>query len=250
MSKIILSEKKTAMKKRYKILIGLLIFCFIWSIPELIHTNTGKSKAFGSRSKGSLENAWLMPYSGDNFENFSFVSYFLWKNAYTHSTVHDILLEAYAECETTCPGIDFRYMECSNKKGGKMAIHNTHRNGTSIDFMVPKKREKRQSTFWDRFGLLHYLLEFSPEGKLNLNSAVEIDFETSAKHILALDNAARKRGWKIKMIILKLNLKDDFFKTPSGKKVKSRGIYFARSLKPAVDMMHDDHYHIDFERVK
>jgi len=242
------------MKKHYKFLITFLICCFLWSIPEFFHKNTVRSKAFGTRSNGTLENAWLMPYSGNNFESFSFISYYFWKNAYTHSTIHDILLDAYVECETTCPDIQFRYMECSNKKGGKMAIHRTHRNGTSVDFMVPKKRGGEQSTIWDRIGLLHYLLEFSTSGKLIVEKYVDnsarIDFETSAKHILALDNAARKRGWKIKMVILKLNLKDDFFKTPSGKKVKARGIYFARNLQPIVDRMHDDHYHIDFERIK
>jgi len=31
------------------------------------------------------------------------------------------------------------------------------------------------------------------------------------------------------------------------KKVKNRGIYLARYLPKKVDMMHDDHYHIDFK---
>ena len=70
------------------------------------------------------------------------------------------------------------------------------------------------------------------------------------KHIIALDNAARKNGLRIRIVILKLDLKDNLFKTKAGKEIKRRGIYFAQSLQPQVDMMHDDHYHIDFKIVK
>ena len=51
-------------------------------------------------------------------------------------------------------------------------------------------------------------------------------------------------------MILKINIKDDFFKTKSGKEVKRRGIYFAQKLPGNVDNMHDDHYHIDFKITK
>ncbi len=44
-----------------------------------------------------------------------------------------------------------------------------------------------------------------------------------------------------------IDLKDDFYKTKSGQEVKKRGIYFARHLPKKVDIMHDDHYHIDFK---
>ena len=83
-----------------------------------------------------------------------------------------------------------------------------------------------------------------------MNKKVSVDFETMGKHIIALDNAARKNGLAISKVILKINLKDDFYCTKSGKEVKRRGIYFARNLSKAIDMVHDDHYHVDFKIVQ
>ena len=220
------------------------------AIPELSYKNSGKSKAKGSVRDGQLENAYLIPYSGKNFRYFSPLSYYLLNNGYTHSSTCQTVLDAYKICETTCPGIQFRIMECSDKKGGKLLIHRTHQNGTSVDFMVPKKKKSKQSTFWDHLGMWHYLLEFNNQGQLNVNKNVAIDFETIGKHILALDDSARKNGMRIKKIILKIELKDDLYKTPSGKKVKARGIYVVQGLTPIVNKVHDDHYHVDFVFLK
>ena len=133
------------MNKKAKIGLLLLGLIFIFSIPELIYKNKGKSKSIGKIGSGKLENAWLIPYSGENFKYFSFISYYLMKNGYLHSKVHDTLLGAYKICEKTCPETYFRLMECANKKGGKMAIHNTHQNGMSVDFMVPKIKNGKPS---------------------------------------------------------------------------------------------------------
>lgn len=128
-----------------------------------------------------------------------------------------------------------------------MLLHRTHENGLSIDFMMPlKKKNGKQRKRYDYMGLWHYLLKFDSDGQLSFDAKTEIDFETMAKHILALDDAARENGLRIKKVILKINLKDDFFQTKSGQAVKRRGIYFAKSLPKVVDNMHDDHYHVDF----
>jgi len=229
------------------ILFTLLIGIVICALPELIHSNKGKSKAIGRVGKGSIENPWLVPYAGKNFKYFSPLSYFILNNGYTHSKVHHTLLAAYQECDQTCPNFQFKIMECSNKKGGKMLIHKTHQNGLSVDFMIPKKRGTHQTKLFDWLGLGHYLLEFTNSGKLNFFRSTEIDFETMGRHILALEKAARKNGMRIKMVILKIELKDDFYQTKSGRKVKEKGIYFARSLPDLVNRLHDDHYHVDFE---
>ncbi len=232
-------------KKKWALLITALLL-IVFSIPEFVHQNKGQSKSKGSVGSGQLENAYLFPYSGKNFRYFSPISYYLLNNGYTHSKVYKTVLEAYKTCEQTCPGTQFRIMECSDKHGGKLLIHRTHQNGMSIDFMIPKIKKNKQSKLWDRIGLWHYLLEFTNSGKLTVSKKVQLDFETMARHILALDDAARKNGLRIKKVLLKIELKDDFYKTPSGKKVKQRGIYFARALGPMVNKVHDDHYHIDF----
>ncbi|MEM8528509.1 MAG: hypothetical protein AAGG68_27980 [Bacteroidota bacterium] len=228
----------------------LVILAIILSTPELLYKNEGNSKSIGSPGNGQLENPYLMPYSGKNFRYFSPLSYYILDDAYLHSKVNATLLAAYKECEETCEGMKFRVMECANKAGGKMLLHRTHQNGLSVDFMVPKKRGQQQSRWLDWIGLWHYLLEFTDDGKSKIDQKIEIDFETMGRHILALDRAARNNGLKINKVILKIELKDDFYATESGKKLKQKGIYFARSLSDIVNRVHDDHYHIDFEIVQ
>jgi penicillin-insensitive murein endopeptidase len=168
-------------------------------------------------------------------------------NCYVNSRLYKTIVDSYVECEKTCKGIDFKIMECSNDEGGEILLHRTHRSGMSIDFMVPLLKNGQQTTLYDNLGLWHYLLNFDSAGKLNIDKNVSIDFETLARHILALDNAVRANGLVISIVILKIDLKDDFFKTTSGKEVKRRGIYFARNLPANVNNMHDDHYHVDFK---
>ncbi|MBK8491556.1 MAG: penicillin-insensitive murein endopeptidase [Saprospirales bacterium] len=231
--------------KWFLLIAGLTLVVF--SIPELFGRNTGNSKSLGSVRDGQLENGYLLPYHGANFCYFSPMSYYLLDNAYTHSNVYHTILEAYRTCEETCPDIRFRLMELSHKTGGQMLIHRTHQNGLSADFMVPKKRGKSQSRFYDKLGLWHYLLEFTETGALTFDRSVTIDFETMGKHILALDQAAQENGLRIKKVLLRIELKDDFYQTESGQQVKQKGIYFAQSMSGWTNRVHDDHYHVDFE---
>lgn len=200
------------------------IILFVLSYPELSYKNEGTSKSYKTVSNGSLENAYLFPYRGSNFKYFSCISYYLMNNAYVHSKVYLTVLDSYKELESTAPNYTFQIMECSDKEGGKLRLHRTHQNGKSIDFMVPKKGKGIQ---FNNIGLLHYLLDFDKEGRLLKNKKSEIDFELMAKHILSLQKAGIKHGVEIKKVILKINLKDDLWKTKSGKKLKSSGIYFA-----------------------
>ncbi|MEM6297388.1 MAG: hypothetical protein AAF740_01740 [Bacteroidota bacterium] len=237
------------MRKKIKRFLKWLFvgLCIYWVTPELIHENEGKSTSSGSVGNGNLQNPYLMPYWGENFSYFSPISYFVLNSGYLHHRLHQTLLDSYKICEQTCPKREFCLMECANREGGKMLLHYTHQNGLSVDFMTPLKKGKEPFYSLDHLGLWHYLLEFDDNGRSSLNESIEIDFETMAKHILALDEAARKNGLSVKMVILKVELKDEFFKTPSGQKVKQRGIYFAQNLRPHVNRLHDDHYHIDFE---
>ena len=234
-------------KKKVIFLTIIVLAIFVRSLPILFNTNEGVSISKGTPSNGVIENAYLIDYKGENFKYFSFIRYYITQNGFVNSKLYNTIIDSYLECEKTCPEIEFKIMECSNHTGGKIILHNTHRNGLSIDFLVPKKKKEKQSTIYDQIGLAHYLLDFDSNGCLSFNQKVTIDFETMGKHIIALDNAAKRNGLAISKVILKINLKDDFYKTQSGKEVKKRGIYFARSLPKNVDNMHDDHYHIDFK---
>lgn len=211
---------------------------------------TGKSLSKGSVKKGSLKNGRRFPKKGENFKYFSKLTYFINGRAWVHSKVCDATLDAYKDCKQSMPNRNFMIMECSHKKGGKMFPHRTHQNGTSIDFAVPLKKNKKPYHGDQWKGIWHYGMRFDEKGRCKGNKNISIDFEDMAKHILALEKAARKRKMYIKKVLLKINLKDDFFSTPSGIEVKEKEIYFAKYLPPAIDNVHDDHYHIDFGFLK
>ena len=227
-------------------LIGSLVFVGVRSASQIFHKNKGASNSIGPVNAGKIENSYLLPYSGENFRYFSPLSYYILGRAYVHSTVYKTIIDGYQLCESACADIKFRVMECSNKKGGKMWPHRTHQNGMSLDFMTPLMRKGKQHKFFDRIGIFRYTLEFDEEGVLNLNKKVSIDYETMAKHILAMEKAARANGMHIKKVIFKINLKDNLFASTSGKELKRSGIYFAKVLPKVIDDLHDDHYHIDF----
>jgi penicillin-insensitive murein endopeptidase len=232
------------MTRRRKFSIVILVILIFCAVPELVHHNDGKSISKGTVGSGSLDNAWLLPWSGPNFRYYSPLSYFMLDRAYVHDQVYATVVQAYAELEARTPDRQYRIMEAARKRGGQLWPHRTHQTGMSVDFMVPKQRKGQPFRWLDRLGIWHYLLGFDGSGKWSDN--VSIDFEAMGQHLLALDDAARENGLRIKKVILKINLKDDFFATPSGRKVKARGIYFAQALSPYVDNLHDDHYHVDF----
>ena len=235
-------------KIKFKLIMLLIVSVglFIGCSSNIYYQNAGQSISTGSSGNGSLKNAFQLDYKTSNMRYFSPFSYYVLGNAFVHSKLYYTLIESYEACETTCPDTKFKLMECSSKKGGKIMIHRTHQHGLSADFMVSKMRNDRQIKRFDKLGIWHYLLKFDEGGNLGRKKNVSIDFESMGKHIIALDNAAKANGLAIKIVILKINLKDDFYKTTSGKEVKRRGIYFAQYLQPNVDKMHDDHYHVDF----
>lgn len=228
-------------------MIILFLTMITCSIPEITHKNQGVSTSVGSTRNGKLENGWLMPYKGNNFYYFSLFSYYILNNAYVHSAVHATLLEAYRTCETSCPGKTFVYMECTRKKGGKMIFHWTHENGTSVDFMVPKLNDGNSNVWSNKAGLSHYLFGFDADGRFSLNRNTRIDFETMARHLNALDDAATKNGLRIRKILFNTDLHDDLFKSEAGQKLTERQLNIIPRLNNLVNRFHDDHYHVDFE---
>ena len=238
---------KMKIKKRWILLIVIILSLGFLSLPEIFHANIGTSESIGSVRNGKLTNGWLVPYKGNNWCYFSPFSYYILNNGYVHSNVFSIMLDAYRACETTCPGIEFRIMECSRKQGGPMLIHWTHQNGTSVDFMVPLIKGDNHQSWLNKAGLFHYLLQFNEDGQFSLGHKTVIDFETIAKHIMALDDAANQHGMRIRKILLNTNLHDELFATPSGKLLAERHLNFIPRLSNLVNNVHDDHYHVDFE---
>lgn len=210
---------------------------------ESLHTKSSLAK--GTVSDGSLENGYMVPFKGDNYRYFDEISY-VSDRAFLHEKVLNTALGAYKELNKLHPNRKFVIMECSNKNGGKIYPHRTHQNGLSIDFMSPLIKDGKPYYDLDILGGRHYLLDFDAQGRYLKDLSVKIDFEMMAQHIWQLHQQGKKNGVKIKKVILNTNLKDDLFATATGKILKNSGIYFVQALRPLINSLHDDHYHIDF----
>ncbi len=224
-------------RKQVYILLAIIVCALVIpSFAQIRHKNQGKSISKGEVNKGAIENAYQLPRKGENFKYFSVFSYYVLGRAYVNSAVYHTVLESYAEMHKSHPEKYFRIMECSRKHGGNMRPHRTHQNGLSIDFMTPLMKRNG--------------MNFDNKGCLKLDKKVSVDFDVMAQHILELDKAARKQGYKISKVIFKLEMKDALFATENGKKLQAKGIYFAQRLSPIINKLHDDHYHVDFEKIK
>lgn len=213
------------------------------------HSNIQEaSKSIGTVSNGSLENAKLVPFYGKNFTYFDKDSYLL-SRAFTSDQVKEIILEAYDSLYVDVPDRKFFLMELSNHDGGEIFPHRTHQNGLSVDFMLPKLKENYPNYELDTIGKRHYFLTFTDDGSFKENPTIKIDFDLVAKHILRLAEVAKKYGYSIEKVILKIEYKDELFATSNGKLLKESGIYLVKSLSPEINAIHDDHFHVDFKKL-
>lgn len=211
--------------------------------------DTIESTSKGSPSKGGIENSSLFPPAGNNYKYFSEESY-LKGRGFVNSNVKSVLISAFELLEHNCPDQLFQIMECSHEHGGELWPHRTHQNGTSIDLMLPKSKNGKIDCSLDERGLSHYFLNTDDQGRYIDSEGVAVNFETTAQLVLAINEAAKKKGWKISKVIFKIELKDELFATKSGAEILKEKIYFAQSLPKKVNEFHDDHIHIDFEKIK
>jgi penicillin-insensitive murein DD-endopeptidase len=227
---LVLSDKKSAMEQYFD-----------------LHVHNGEqSISRGSVSQGTIKNAKIMPYSGNNFRYFDSASYVNGRG-FSNKKVVDAVIQSYETMAVLSPTRNFCIMECSNENGGKLQPHRTHQNGLSVDFMIPVVKNRKPFEELDKTGAEHYWLTFDKNGVFIEDTTISIDFELVAMHILALKEAAQKNGIRISKILIHTDLKNNLFLGPNGQKLKTSGVYFAQKLDPIINALHDDHYHVDFE---
>lgn len=199
-----------------------------------------ESTCYGTPERGRIADAVSLPLDGANFEAYSALGWAAGR-AYVHSRVHATLLAAFERLQRLVPQARFVYGETGWARGGPFQPHRTHRNGLSVDLMVPVRRDGvpvplPRSPF-DRYG---YDLEFDDAGRLG---DYRIDFETMAAWLEALDAAAREQRIGIRRVIFEVPLQRHLFATATGRGLRGR-IPF--STRPAW-VRHDEHFHVDFE---
>lgn len=198
------------------------------------------SQSVGATNDGYLINGKRLPAKGDNFVAYSYLGTLLGRNC-AHSRVRTIVLETYGELRQRLPDKTFVYGETGWCGGGRIRPHRTHRNGLSVDFMVPVLDAESRSvplptSVLNRFGYSH---EFDNSGKID---GYGIDFGAMAAQLFYLREVAGRHSAEIEVVIFDPNLQPMLFQTEYGQRIKATMRF---STKPAW-VRHDEHYHVDF----
>ncbi|MEZ4982407.1 MAG: hypothetical protein R2769_12650 [Saprospiraceae bacterium] len=173
---------------------------------------------------------------GENFTTYGFFDR-CWVN-FVHDKVKKRYFDAYKICEETCP--ESQVCPANLAIGGCFfLIANFIKTGTQCWTMTPLLESGKPIHRHGLKDVWGYKLEFDNKGKAG---NLEIDYETTAKHIAAVEKAALENGISIQKIIFDPVLQPFLFETQEGKKL--RHLPFTSNR---VAIRHDDHYHIDFK---
>jgi penicillin-insensitive murein DD-endopeptidase len=219
--------------------IGLCLWLLL-ACTSPVQADGKVSSCYGTPANGFLKNGVALPEKGTNFGPYSSLGVALGRH-YVHSTVKEIVVAAYGKLAKQFPDKKFVYGETGWEEGGNFAPHKTHRNGTSVDFMVPVLNKKGQSvalptSVFNKFG---YNVEFDKNGKYE---ALAIDFEALAAHIHYLNESAHKHKVGIQRVIFDPRLQPLLFQTRYGKLLKGKLKFNTKRAW----VRHDEHIHVDF----
>ena len=203
-------------------------------------TNAAESTCFGTPANGRLEQGVKLPNEGKNFSTYSSLGASVGRT-YVHSKVADIVLAAYAALEQSAPEKVYVVGETGWASGGHIQPHRTHRNGLSVDFMVPVLDAAERSVLLpthigNKYG---YNIEFDNQARYE---NYRIDFEAIAEHLYQLSLAAQTKGAGLALVIFDPPFLPRLLATQRGAYLKANLVFKKRSAW----VRHDEHYHVDF----
>lgn len=204
-------------------------------------SQAAESVCYGTTANGRLENGAPLPAAGANFVSYGALPETAGRT-FVHSTVRDVIVDAYRRLEREQPGKVFKYAETGFRDGGRFKPHKTHRNGLSVDFIVPVKNSAGESVHLPThpFNKYGYGIEFDRTGRYD---DYTIDYEALAAHIVALDSAARARGIGLWRVIFDPQLAPNLYRTRYADYLRAN---IRVPMKPSW-VRHDEHYHVDFK---
>jgi penicillin-insensitive murein endopeptidase len=199
-----------------------------------------ESTCYGTPNKGYIDESIQLPDHGSNFSAYSTFGVSFGRT-YVHTSVRDIIVDAYGVLASTAPDKVFVYGETGWKSGGRLRPHRTHQNGLSVDFFVPVTNSKGESvplpiSPLNKFG---YGINFDANGQFE---NLKIDFEAIGEHLYQLSLAAKKSGASIALVIFDPPYLPKLLKTKRGEFLR-QNINF---MKGSAWVRHDEHYHVDF----
>lgn len=200
-----------------------------------------ESICYGTTSDGKLEGGVQLPASGVNFTSYGTVPE-LAGRTYVHSKVREVIVSAYQMLEREQPGKLFKFAETGFKEGGQFKPHKTHRNGLSVDFIVPVTDSTGKSVYLPThpFNKYGYGIEFDDKGRFE---DYKIDYEALSAHIVALHKSAVQKGIGIWRVIFDPKLSPNLYKTKHGEYIRQ---HIEIPTKQSW-VRHDEHYHVDFK---
>lgn len=224
-----------------KTVIQLIVLVPALSLFPAALAGADDSICYGTTSRGRLENGVRLPARGDNFVSYGTLPE-LAGRTYVHSTVRDVIVDAYRMLEKDQPEKVFKFAETGFREGGEFKPHKTHRNGLSVDFIVPVMDSSGTSVLLptNPFNKYGYSVEFDGRG---LWEKYRIDFDAMGAHIVALHRASKKQGVGLWQVIFDPMLQKYLFDTRHGEYLK-KNVRFSK--KPSW-VRHDEHYHVDFK---
>jgi len=198
------------------------------------------SRCFGTVARGRLEEGVALPSDGANFSAYSRLGVTAGRT-HVHSTVRDIVVDAYAQLATALPGTVFVYGETGWAEGGRLRPHRSHQNGLSVDFFVPVRNAAGASVPLPTgvTNKLGYSIEFDAAGRFG---DLRIDFAAIAEHLFQLAESARRLGAGLAMVIFDPPYLPMLLATPRGAWLREH----VNFMKGRAWVRHDEHYHVDF----
>jgi penicillin-insensitive murein endopeptidase len=190
------------------------------------------STCYGTTANGALKNGQKLPAGGNNYEPYSNLARMMGRT-YVHSEVYHL--------ESAQPDKVYKYAETGFQQGGEFKPHKTHRNGLSVDFFTPVTNAQGKSAHLPT----HPLNQFGYNIEFDTNSQYQeftIDYDAMAAHIVALHQAAKKRGHDVWRVIFDPQLQPHLYQTQYGAYLKQH-IQFSKKRSW---VRHDEHYHVDF----
>lgn len=234
------SKGSRVWRKRGWVLFGCVVVTFGALMLTGGRSSDRASTCFGTSAQGALRDGWKLPRAGTNFRAYSDLGWVAGRT-FVHSTVHEIVVDAYQRLAVTHPEYRFVYGETGFAEGGSFKPHRTHQNGVSVDFMVPLRDTAgaivdTPTSVTDKFG---YALEFDSAGKLD---ELQIDFEAIAFHLAQLKQSAASRRTRIARVIFDPKLRRRLVGTRAWSDIKDLPFMTKQAW-----IRHDEHYHVDFE---
>ncbi len=175
-----------------------------------------------------------MPVSGLNFSSYCLPCIAALRT-YAREPAIDTVVAAFEAVAKSHRETRFLYGEIGFPDGGRFRPHRTHREGLSVDLMVPLTDGKvMQTSVKNRFG---YDVEFDTKGH---GEQGNIDFSALSALIDNLETEARNHGGKVRRIFFAPDLQ------PLLKAQKSRLFQRVKFNTRQSWVRHDDHIHVDF----